>query len=61
MQDMKVDLMDIVSKRTLLNLNFLAPFYGWSLTLPRLGFLRVVFSGLEGQFDPHFTFPEHLI
>ena len=36
MQDMKVDLMNIVSKRTLLNLNFLAPFHRCDLTVSRL-------------------------
>ena len=36
MQDMKVDLMDIVSKWALLNLNFLAPFCGYCLPVSRL-------------------------
>ena len=36
MQDMKVDVMDIVSKRALLNLNFLALFYGCGLLVSRL-------------------------
>ena len=36
MQDMKVDLMYIVSKRILLNLNFVATFYGCDLTVSRL-------------------------
>ena len=36
MHDIKVDLMDIVSKRTLLNLNFRVPFYGCDLTVSRL-------------------------
>ena len=36
MQDMKVDLMYIVSKRILLNLNFVATFYGCDLTVSKL-------------------------
>ena len=35
-EDVNVDFIDIVSKQTLLNLNFLATFYGCCLTVSRL-------------------------